>query len=104
MLDLPEMNFNVTVAEPELSEAKEEDSRQLQALPSERSEITAYTEMEGELGFQITAAPAKVPFKYLKGPYCKRTKYKPGRKVTRALGNRKLKEAGKVVDKYGRTG
>ena len=58
--------------------------------------------MESDLGFSVTER--KKPFKYLVGPYCKRTKYKPGRNVTKALGNRKLKEAGNVVDEFGRTG
>ena len=103
--DLPEMDFNngalAILADKKGGEI--EDEKEEKAIENLSTGRSSYREMEEELGFQITSARKK-PFKYLGGPYCKRTKNKPGRNVTKALGNRKLKEAGKVVDEYGRTG
>ena len=71
---------------------------------AEEKEGGALEMIEDSLGFNITTtSERKKPFKYLLGPYCKRTKYKPGRNVTRALGNRKLKDSHTVLDAYGRT-
>jgi len=55
-----------------------------------------------ELVLGFPAVKKKSPF--LIGPYCKRTRGVPGRRVRKALGNKKLKSAGAVVDRFGRTG
>jgi len=81
--------------------------------PARLSTIASYASLESSLGYSVTSRSSskkltystqKGPLKYTLGPYCKRTKGKPGRSVTKALGNRKLKEAKEVVDKNGRSG
>ena len=61
-------------------------------------------ENENVLGFPAIKDKYKGKSKFLFGPYCKRRRGKPGRRVNKALGNSKLKSASLIVDKFGRTG
>ncbi|GMH84175.1 hypothetical protein TL16_g09839 [Triparma laevis f. inornata] len=99
--DLPEMDFD---SDALVEEGKEGEIEEYKGYEENEGPVTGNGEianLENQLGFQISAVKHP-PFKFLAGPYCKRTKGKPGRSVTRALGNRKLKDSHEVLDKHGR--
>ena len=100
--DLPEMDFSsaLTLQQQE-EEGKEEGAIEEYKENEDPQGYDQVANLENQLGFQISAVKHP-PFKFLAGPYCKRTKGKPGRNVTRALGNRKLKDSHEVLDKHGR--